>query len=577
MADLNIVIAGAAGQGVQSAADTLGRTLLRLGFHVYTTQDYQSRIRGGHNFMRIRFSDHPLQASVRRADFLLALNAESLTLHLPDLAPTGLALCMEDDRGEATHARIRALPKTVGPAAARSGRFVGVKLLAMLFTILGFPPTTLADAVKTEFGERLKPDVLQANLDAVRDVSAFVERRDIAPLAFKPGPEGQNGRMLVSGNLAMALGMIAAGIGVYAGYPMSPATTFMEYFAGFGREVGIAVEQTEDEISALNTALGAAYAGARAAAGSSGSGISLMAEAIGLAGISETPVVIIDGQRPGPAVGMATRTEQSDLMFVVHASQGEFPRAVIAPTGHDDGFYMAAEAFNIAERWQVPVFLMDDQALADAEATVEAYDLSRVTIDRGPVAPEPGEPEVLKRYLVTESGVSPRAYPLLSKWIVAQDSHEHDEVGHLTDNAANRVRQVNKRMHKLEGIAASFPGPEIIHPEAETLLLCWGSTVGPALEGVELLRAEGYDLGVAIFRYLYPMNKEAVRAALAGDRRLVTLEMNYTGQLGKLLLLETGIATRGHIAKFDGRIITVEDVLARVKEVLGVRDDVQRI
>ncbi len=468
-----------------------------------------------------------------------------------------------------TDERIRALPKTVGPASARSARFVGVKLLAMLFTILGFPPTTLAEAVQTELGDRLKPEVLQANLDAINDVSAFVERRDIAPLTFRPGSEGQNGRMLVSGNLSMAMGMIAAGIGVYAGYPMSPATSFMDYFASFGRDLGIAVEQTEDEIAALNTALGAAYAGARAAAGTSGSGISLMTEAIGLAGISETPVVIVDAQRPGPAVGMATRTEQSDLMFVVHASQGEFPRVVVAPAGHEDGFYMAAETFNIAERWQVPVFLMSDQALSDSEATVEEYDLSRVTIDRGPVAPEPDEPRILDRYRVTESGVSPRAYPLLSKWIVAQDSHEHDENGHLTDNAANRVRQVNKRMRKLEGIAASFPGPEVIHPEAKTLLLCWGSTSGPVLEGVELLRREGYDLGVAVFRHLYPMNKERVRTALAGDRRLITMEMNYTGQLGQLLLLETGITTQGHIAKVDGRIITVEDVLARVKDFLG--------
>lgn len=570
MADLNIVIAGAAGQGVQSAAGTLGKTLVRLGFHVYITQDYQSRIRGGHNFMRVRFSDLPLGATVRRVDFLLALNKESLGLRLRELTPKGYALVLEEDRGDVEDARIRALPRSVGPAEARGARFVGVKLLAMLFTLLGFPPETLAEAVQNELGDRLKPEVLRANLDAIQDVSAFIERRDIRPIGFKPAAAGQQGRMLLTGNLAMSMGMIAAGLGVYSSYPQSPTTSFMDYLAAHA-DLGILVEQAEDEISALNVAIGASYAGARAAAGTAGSGISLMAEAVGLAGISETPVVIIDGQRAGPAVGMATRMEQSDLLFVAHISHGEFPRVVLCPADHNDAFYMSAEAFNIAERWQVPVFLMEDHSFADTEASVPEYDLSRVTIDRGPIAPEPDEPGVLRRYEVTDSGVSPRAYPILSKWTIGQDSHEHDEVGHLTDNLENRVRQVNKRMRKLRGIAAELPGPEVIHPDAHTILLTWGSTAGPTLEGIELLRREGLDLGVAVFRYLFPMNRERVRAALPEDKRLVTIEANYSGQLGKLLLLETGLVTAGHIPKYDGRLFTVEDVVTRVRDSLGGR------
>ena len=366
MPDLNIVIAGAAGQGVQSAADILGKILLRLGYSVYVTQDYQSRIRGGHNFMRIRFSDRPLGAAIRRIDFLLALNEESLHLHLPDLADSGLALCMEEDKGEVKDSRLRALSKEVGPVAAQSARFVGVKLLAMLFALLGYPPEVLIKAVQTEFGDRLKPEAVQTNIDAIKDVSDFIDREDIHPLAFEPAEN--NGRMLVSGNEAIALGMIAAGVGVYVGYPMSPSTSILNTLAEKGPEVGIAVEQVEDEIAALNVTIGAAYAGARAATGSSGGGLSLMTEAIGLAGVTETPVVIVDAQRSGPATGMATRTEQSDLLFIVHAAQGEFPRVVLAPADHDDAFYMTADAFNIAERWQVPVFIMDDQTFADALA-----------------------------------------------------------------------------------------------------------------------------------------------------------------------------------------------------------------
>ena len=273
---------------------------------------------------------------------------------------------------------------------------------------------------------------------------------------------------------------------------------------------------------------------------------------------------------------MATRTEQSDLMFVVHAAHGEFPRAVLAPADHDDAFYMATEAFNLAERWQVPVFYMTDQVLAEAQQSVPEWDLSRVTIDRGAIAPEPDAPAgpdamppLLRRYEVTESGVSPRAYPILSKWLVAADSHEHDEVSHLTDNPANRVRQLEKRMRKLAGIAVEFPGPQVVHGDAGTLLVCWGSTVGPVLEALEVLRGRGHDLGAAVFRYLYPMNKEKVRAALEGKGRLVTIEGNLTGQLGRLLLLETGIPTSGHIAKVDGRLFTVEDVVSLVEEYLS--------
>lgn len=230
---------------------------------------------------------------------------------------------------------------------------------------------------------------------------------------------------------------------------------------------------------------------------------------------------------------------------------------------------MTAEAFNIAEKWQVPVFIMDDQAFADAQRSVPAYDLSRVTIDRGLIAEEPARPQVLRRYEVTESGVSPRAYPVLSKWIVAQDSHEHDEVGHLTDDPENRVRQVRKRMKKLEGIAAAFPGPEVTYGDAETLLVCWGSTVGPVLEAVDLLREQGHDVGAAVFRFLYPMNKDKVRSALERASALVTIEGNYSGQLGRLLLLETGIPIHHHIGKYDGRLFTVEDVLSLVGEFLG--------
>lgn len=285
MKPINIVIAGAAGQGVQSAGELLGKTLLRLGYHVFTTQDYQSRVRGGHNFLSVRFSDAPLAAPVHSADYLLALNEESIGLRLGELRAEGLAFCLEADRGSQADPRLRVLPDSVGPAAARGEKFAAVKLLSMLFASLGFQPEILSGSVKKLFEGRLKPEALQANLDAVTAVSAFIDARDVHPPAFKPTPSAN--RLLISGNDAVALGMVAAGIGVYAGYPITPSTSILNVLGTAGPKLGIAVEQAEDEIAALNLAIGASYAGARAACGSSGPGMSLMAEAIGLAGITE--------------------------------------------------------------------------------------------------------------------------------------------------------------------------------------------------------------------------------------------------------------------------------------------------
>jgi 2-oxoglutarate ferredoxin oxidoreductase subunit alpha len=565
MNNINIVIAGAAGQGVQGAATILGKVLLRSGFHLFANHDAQSRIRGGHNFSSLRFAAQPLAAGVKRIDYLLALNQESLGRHLPDLAPTGLAFCVDGMAGDVGDPRLMVLPAELGPEGTRRPQFNGVKLLARLAGRLDLSPAILAEVVGEQFGAKGET-IVALNLQAIEAVLAYGRQAETAPLPPPPPPGGP--RLLVSGHEAVALGMITAGIGVYAAYPISPATEIMDLLAEHGPDLGIAVEMVEDEIAAANLAIGAAYAGARSAVGTSGAGISLMCEAIGLAGISETPLVIVDGQRSGPSTGMATRSEQADLLFVVHASHGEFPRAVLAPTGPEDAFYLTAEAFNLAEQWQLPVFLLTDHALADAQATVADYDLGRIAINRGELAPEPEECRELPRYQLSQSGVSPRAYPVVSPWLVAQDSHEHNQYGMVTDDPQNREAQMAKRMRKLTGLAAAMPAPEVLHPEAATLLLCWGSTAGAVIEALEILRAQGHDLGVAIFRHLFPMNREAVRAALSGAQRLLSVEANHTGQLGKLLLLETGLASSGHIGKSDGRLFTVEEAVARIAKYL---------
>lgn len=563
----NIVIAGAAGQGVESAVTLAGKSLLKSGFHIFITTDHQSRVRGGHNFMRIRFSNQPLAAAIVDIDLLLALNRESLTRHLPNLKANGVAFVMADDDKGVVDQRVVKIPADAGPKTASSGTFTGIKLLARLFTELGLPLEALKESIKQQFTKKFSPELLQTNIDTITELAALFPDRPIQNLPFSPSPDPQ--RMLVNGNDAIALGMVAAGIGVYTAYPMTPSTSIMNVLAGCGPQLGIAVEQVEDEIAALNAALGASYAGARAATGSSGGGICLMSEAIGLAGIGEIPIVIVDAQRSSPATGMATRTEQADLLFVAHASHGDFPRLIIAPAGHKQAFYLTTEAFNLADYWQIPVFILTDQAQAGGECSVEEFDLAKVTIDRGAIADEPLNSEMLRRYEDTETGVSPRAFPQLSKWLISCDSHEHNETGQVSDDIDNRNRQHGKRMRKLEKLAATLPGPEIIGAPYDKLIICWGSTVGPVVEAAERLKTQGHNFAVAIFEYLYPLNSQLIKKALTPFKKIYTIEGNYSGQLGKLLQMETGVRITNHIGKSDGRLFTVDDVEKSLIKLVG--------
>ncbi|MCK5539589.1 MAG: 2-oxoacid:acceptor oxidoreductase subunit alpha [Deltaproteobacteria bacterium] len=563
----NIVIAGAAGQGVDSAVTLIGKILLRTGFHLFISADYQSRVRGGHNFMRIRFGDQPLTATVSSIDYLLALNEESLERHLPGLKNDGVAFAMADDCLSITDPRVVKVPAKTGPMAARGKTFTGIKLLALLFAELGLSAEIFKQTVNQQFAEKFSTELLQTNLDTISEITTTFADRSPKPLPFAPDPDPQ--RMLVNGNDAIALGMVAAGVGVYTAYPMTPSTSVLNVLADCGPQLGIAVEQVEDEIAALNAALGASYAGARAATGSSGAGICLMAEAIGMAGITEIPIVIFDAQRSSPATGMATRTEQADLLFVAHVSHGDFPRLIISPAGHSEAFYLTTEAFNLADYWQIPVFILSDQAQASAECSVNEFELEKVNIDRGIIADEPQKTDMLRRYEVTKTGVSPRAFPKLSQWLISCDSHEHNEIGRISDDIENRNRQHDKRMRKLTNLAATLPGPEIWGAPADNLLICWGSTVGPVLEAAEIFRAQGHNLAVAVFQYLYPFNCELIEKALAPFKSIYTIEGNYSGQLGKLLQMETTIRITGHFGKTDGRLFTVEDVLQNLTALVG--------
>jgi 2-oxoglutarate ferredoxin oxidoreductase subunit alpha len=376
--------------------------------------------------------------------------------------------------------------------------------------------------------------------------------------------------MMLNGNQAIALGAIAAGCKFISAYPMTPATSIIEYMTSKANRFGILTKQVEDEIAAILMAIGAANAGVRAMTATSGGGFSLMVEALGMAGITETPLVVVLSQRTGPSTGMPTRTEQGDLQFALHASQGEFPRIVLAPGSIEQCFEAGWRAFNLAERYQLPVIVLTDLFQAFAQRTVESsdIDLGAVHIDRGALISEEEAAELTdyKRHAFTESGISPRLIPGTSKMTVFTTSDEHSERGYIVEDAESRVKMMEKRMRKLDLAVQEMRDPLLYGPPtADLTLLGWGSTYGALREAVDTLNAGGVSVNMLHFSDIWPFPAERVSTLLDNCRYLVDVESNFTGQLASLLREQTGRKVDHKILRYDGRPLSPEDIVERVK------------
>lgn len=347
---------------------------------------------------------------------------------------------------------------------------------------------------------------------------------------------------------------------------MSPSTSVMEFLASKSVDAGIVVEQAEDEIAGINMAIGASFAGARAMTGTSGGGFCLKVEALGLSGIAEIPLVVMNAQRPGPATGLPTRTEQSDLKFVISAAQGEFPRMVIALRNHTDAFYQTVRAFDLAERYQIPVILLSDQYLADSTATVEPYDLSKISVSQ-PCQEEYKEGEYL-RYKITDDGISPRLIPGKTKNFVSADSDEHDERGWIIESSKERIQMMDKRMRKLDQLMEELQEPEFIGGETfDTLLVGWGSTYGPIKEAVALLNEQAPGkYGALVFGDVFPLPTQLFIEKATQAKQLIDIEQNATGQLAGLIREQTRIVFNDSILKYDGRQISGEEIVERIQQ-----------
>ncbi|TDT61118.1 2-oxoacid:acceptor oxidoreductase subunit alpha [Fonticella tunisiensis] len=551
----NILIGGQAGQGMDTISDVLEKHLKSRGLFVFSNKDYMSRVRGGHNFIQIRFGDEPVYSHYPELDLIIALDKNTIEFHRDRLKASGSIIA--DELIAYQNERVISLPIT--KATKEIGFYKAFGMVAAGAALKYF--NISLEGVEKVLPKKFSDEIKTKNLDAIKKGYELLESR----LSLSEGCTSNN--ILINGNTAIALGALAGGLSFYSAYPMTPATSIMTYLSKKQVEAGIVVEQVEDEISAINMAIGASYAGARAMTGSSGGGFSLMVEALGLAGITETPLVVVNSQRPGPATGLPTRTEQSDLSFMLTASHGEFPRMVIALRNPEDAFYQTFRALNLADKYQTVVMILTDQYLADYRMTIPKFKLDGLKIERyisGEEVLEEGEE--YRRYKLTGNGISPRLIPgKVEGQIVLVDSDEHTEYSHITESAEVRNAMMEKRMKKLELMKEDIIEPEYFGVEKpEVVLIGWGSTYGPLKEAVEMLNNEGYRVGALSFGDIYPLPQKLLRKYAEEAKVLVNVEQNYTGQLAKLIMQETGIKMDKSILKYDGRQIDPKEIYNRV-------------
>ncbi|NLK87722.1 MAG: 2-oxoacid:acceptor oxidoreductase subunit alpha [Clostridiaceae bacterium] len=557
----NILIGGAAGQGVETVSAVFEKIVKRRGFEVFSIKDYMSRVRGGHNFVQVRFGNERIRSHWDEIDCIIALNEETIENHIERLHPGGAIIC--DEEIEFDDARVLALPLKETAKACGNVRAFGSVAAGAALALYGIKNVGIDKIFHELFSEK----TAQQNIDAVMAGSRLAAKRFDAEKEGASEKEKECARILINGNDAVALGALAAGCKFYSAYPMTPSTSIMNYLAAKMNDAKIVVEQAEDEIAAINMAVGAAYAGARSMTGTSGGGFCLMVEGLGLAGMLEVPLVIANVQRPGPVTGFPTRTEQGDLKFVISASHGEFPRMVIALRDAEDAFYQTVRAFNIADKYQIPVILLSDQFLADSLSTYEPFDFGRVKIDKHISRAEDYDDKPYRRYEITRSGISPRLIPGQRAGVtVLADSDEHDESGHITESAAVRNQMMSKRMRKLELLKEELQEPVFTGEEdCEVLLLAWGSMWGPVAEAVRLLNEKNdRKYGALVFGDIWPLPVKSLLEKAGRAKTVINVEQNATGQLASVITESTGIFCDHSILRFDGRPMSSQYIFDEV-------------
>jgi len=583
--DFAVGIGGENGQGIASTGDLLARIFARRGLNLNAYNAYQSIIRGGHTFLTIRASDGPVRSMGDKVDVLIPLNQDSMDRHLR-LMKAGSCVLYDGDmlKPGTPAAGVQLCPMPMKVLTKGNKLAVNTAALGATLQMLGIESEPLETVIARQFKKK-GDEVVAENVSVARAGYEYAAQ-NFKPFPFK-APKLPKPQAIVTGNQATAMGGVAAGVKFYAAYPMSPSTGVLMWMASHARDLGIMVRQVEDEIGVMNMVIGAGHSGCRAMCATSGGGFALMAEAIGMAAMIETPLVCVDVQRAGPATGVPTKTEQGDLWQVLGAGQGDYPRIIVAPSSQLDLFRTIPELFNLCDKYQCPGIVLADLLISEGTASVDPAELKfDGKIDRGELILPNGKSETENpfggyndnaylRYKNTLSGISPRAVPGVLGHIFTAASDEHDEDGTLISdeftNSSKRRMMVEKRARKMQGAAADIAPPKLVGPEnAQATLVGWGSTEGVIREAAEKLAGdEGIVVNQLPIKWIVPFHAEEVMRILSRSKKVIIVENNYSGQFARYLRAETGFTAHGHIRKYDGEPFMPHHIIESVKEQLA--------
>ncbi|MCK4319182.1 2-oxoacid:acceptor oxidoreductase subunit alpha [Candidatus Micrarchaeota archaeon] len=575
-------IGGEAGFGIMGSGLMFSKIFTRSGYYAHSYSEYASLIRGGHNVSQVRISDKKRDCPEKHCDLLVAMDKFSIQAHMHTISKNG-GIIYDGKEMDISDIKIREDINTYNvPLLEITNKFKGKILMrntvaiGATLALLDYPLEYLENILKETFG-RKGEEIVNMNLDVAKGGYDYIkENYDTSKYPFSLSPKEGESKIVFTGNEAIGAGAIKAGLKFYCAYPMTPASSVLHYIASKEYDHNIVVKHTEDEIAAINMVIGASYAGVRAMTATSGGGFALMTEAIGLAALSETPIVIALAQRTGPSTGMPTWTEQADLRFAIHASQGDFLRVVLAPGDVADAYNLIQKAFNLADKYQIPVIIMTDKFLSESAASVMEEELKSLPIERGKFITKDMESlsqgEKFKRYELIEDGVSPRPIPGVLGGEHVGTSYEHFENSFSTENFEMRVKQADKRAGKIRKLVEDLEPPMLHGPEdAELTLVCWGSHKPIVFEAVDRLNAEGVKVNALHFSYIHPIHPKT-KEILSKCSKLVIVENNSTAQFGGYLKEHADARFNGSILRYDGRPLFPEEVYEHAKNILEGRE-----
>ncbi len=588
MQEITVGIAGAAGDGLDKSGDTLARSSGRMGLHVYAYNSYQSIIRGGHIFLKVRIGNEKIYNHGDNLNVLIALNQDSIERHALNVKDGGVVVFNSD---KLKHDAVLQKPSVFSlglPMAQITKETVAkygplqpimqntVALGAVMYLCqLG---TDEAKSVLADTFAHKDQKIVDLNISLLKDGYEYAKSQTKPIMTEWKINSGLKNEMLpfITGNEAIAMAAVASGCKFYSAYPMTPASTILHWMASHAKQVGVAVKQCEDELSVINMAIGAGIAGVRSMCGTAGGGFALMTEAIGMAGIMEVPVVCVEVQRGGPSTGLPTKTEQADLFQVYGASQGEFPKLIVAPTTVIDAYNSTVEAFHMADKYQLPALIISDLLLSEHPETVEASQFNTdIKIDRGQIVDSWNESMgKYKRYKFTQSGVSPRALPGTANTLYVSPSDDHDEesilISDMYTTAATRKKIMEKRMRKMDNLLHDLKPPTLEGPaNSDITLMCWGSTYGVVKEAMEMLNKENIKTNILCLKCIVPFHAKEVGEILSKAKKKISVEVNFTSQMARYVRQETGIAMDSHINQYDGEPLEPMYIVNKVKAILA--------